>query len=169
MIGIIAGFRYKIESRIIWIVLVTNIRIAGTNLHDGFFVIGLAIVGAGSSASVVFAFYCFIPDVVSPIIVTSRETNDHIVPVFVVCCAKDVFIKNSDRALDCSGTLIGCARFQLRSDHHDVADSFTSICARYLIVCRPLRADILTIISTHHEVIVCSSSDRFRLNSGSRY
>ena len=138
VVPVLASLFNKVKALIFRLILVTDIRITGTNLHNGFFIICFTVICPCCFPCIILSCNCFKPDVISPVIIAAGETNNHIVSICVIGSAKDILIQNRDNTFNGTGTLICCIGFQFCSDHHNEADRFAVISPGDFIVCRPL-------------------------------
>ena len=94
-----------------------------------------------------------------PVIITIRETNNHIVAILIICCAKNISIQYSDDALNSSGTLVSSSRLQCRAYHHNVTNRNAIVCSCNLVICRPLGADVFSVEGFHFKIVIRPSTD----------
>ena len=142
------------KSCVLRLVLVGIRCITGSNHLDRFFIICFSIINMSGFTRIIFTVNRFEPDMISPVVIIIRETNNNIVTVRIICFTQDILVQHRHNTLDSTGTLIGSSPFQLGSDHHDEADRFKTICSGYIAVSRPFIADIFAIISGHNEIVV---------------
>ena len=108
-IKVLIRFAYKSISWELQFVLAVNLMVTGTNFLCVIQIICLAIKFLRSS----IFFICdrFKPDMISPLIMTRRETDDQIVSIRIACITKNVFIHYLDEAFNSTGTFIRWVRF----------------------------------------------------------
>ena len=154
-----------VKTCIFRFILVGISCITGADNKNRFLIVGSAIMGMCGFSGIILTSYCLKPDMISPVIVTVRETDDYIVTIRIIRFTKNVFIQDGNDALNGTGTLVCCTRLQFCSDHHNKANCFTVISSGNLIILRPFRTDIFSIIGLHHKIVICTTSYRFTLNS----
>ena len=127
-------------------------RITGTNHQGVCSIIRLTVVF--SRDRVCFPVCRFEPDVVSPVIVATWETDNHIVAICVVCGTQDIFIHHRDNTLHCTVTISCGIWLQSRSDHHHETDRLTTICSSNFVIRRPYCINLLSIEGVYLKVVV---------------
>ena len=169
-VPVLSFFANKLEPCVLWFVLVCNICIAGSNLHNTILIVSFSIIDFCWLSGIVFPLDRFIPDMVSPVIERiAWETHEYKVAICVVRFAQNVLIHDRNDTFDRAGARSGRTWFQSRSNHHDIADRLIVIRSDYFIVCRPLRTYVFSVVSLHNKVIISSSSNTLRLNGISCY
>ena len=134
------------------LILVSIRRITRTNHQGVCSIIRLTVVF--SRDRVCFPVSRFEPDVVSPVIVVSWETDNHIVAICVVCGTQDIFIHHRDNTLHCTVTICCGIWLQSRSNHHHETDRLTTICSSDFVIRRPYCINLLSIEGVYLKVVV---------------
>ena len=163
------------KSFILRRVLLSRICITGSGLDIMIKIISLGhtIDGPRHRIIICLAGNRLIINMIGPVI-KAGVADDQEVAVRVIRKAKNVIVHHSDNALDritavtISVSVIGVA-LQSGTVHHYETDSLCAIIigALYLIICRPFRTDVLSVIRAQREiraVIVINSTKRRSLS-----